>query len=505
MTGWREQNERSCHSERSEESLRISYAIINGILRFAQDDTGGSQRNEKNKQAVIDCLLIEVLCMISRTARCLSFKKAGIELKKNRMVIITENEWYMCIDMKSFFASVECAERRLDPFTTDLVVADTSRGKGTICLAVTPSLKKKGVKSRCRLYEIPENISFMQVDPRMKKYIEYSAEVYGIYLKYFSKDDIHVYSVDEAFIYVTPYLKLYGQTPEELGETVRKDILSSLGLYSSVGIGTNLYLAKIALDITAKKSPVFMGVLTEEKYKKTLWDHTPLTDFWMIGSQTEKRLRNMGISTMRELANYPDPLLKREFGIDYEIMKDHALGREPVRMEDIKSYKTKARSRGTSQVLPRDYSFSEGRIIVREMTDTLCAEILRNGLCTSNVVLCVHYSDRNIPPAKASRRFDPPVNSFRKICDAATDIYDSTVMREYQVRKIDLSFGNVEKEEFSQISFFDYEKEEKERKQNNSLEKIRRKYGINAIFKGIDLLSCATLLERNHQIGGHKE
>jgi len=236
---------------------------------------------------------------------------------------------YLCIDLKSFFASVECVERGLDPFTTRLVVADISRGNGTICLAVTPAMKALGVKNRCRLFEIPKNIDYIIAPPQMKKYINYSADVYGVYLKYISKDDIHIYSIDEVFIDITKYLSLYGVDARTLGETLRKEVYKTTGIPASCGMGTNLYLAKIALDITAKNSPDFFGILDEEKYKETLWDHRPLTDFWGIGRGLSEQFARLGIYTMRGLANYPEHILYKKFGVDAEIYIDHARGIEP--------------------------------------------------------------------------------------------------------------------------------------------------------------------------------
>ena len=247
---------------------------------------------------------------------------------------------YICIDLKSFYASVECVERGLDPMTTNLVVADPERSDKTICLAVSPSMKKLGVKNRCRVFEIPDGIDYIMAQPRMQKYIDYAAEIYGIYLKWFSKDDIHVYSIDEAFIDVTHYLHVYGCTPRELAVKIMNEISSKIGVRATCGIGTNLYLTKIALDITAKHAEDFIGELDEEKYRETLWDHRPLTDFWRIGEGTARRLEKIGVHTMGELAaaaGRDENLLYKMFGVDAELLIDHAWGREPVTMADIAS------------------------------------------------------------------------------------------------------------------------------------------------------------------------
>ena len=264
---------------------------------------------------------------------------------------------YMCIDLKTFYASVECVERGLDPFNTNLVVADQNRGKGTICLAVSPKMKMLGVKNRCRIYEIPPTIKYIIAMPRMKKYIEYSANIYEIYLKYFSKEDIHVYSIDEAFMDASKYLKLYKSTHIELAKKIIKDIFKSYGITATAGIGTNMYLAKIALDITAKHNPNNIGYLDEEKYKKELWHHKPLTDFWQIGKGIERRLNKMRIFDMYDIANADPKKIYKEFGINAEYLIDHSFGKESCTIADIKSYKPKCNSISNSQVLFEDYSF----------------------------------------------------------------------------------------------------------------------------------------------------
>ena len=274
---------------------------------------------------------------------------------------------YMCIDLKTFYASVECVERGLDPFNTNLVVADETRGKGTICLAVSPKMKMLGVKNRCRIFEIPKNIKYIIAMPRMKKYIEYSANIYGVYLKYFSKNDIHVYSIDEAFIDATNYLKLYNKSPIKLAKTIIKDIYDNYGITATAGIGTNLYLAKIALDITAKHSVNNIGYLDEEKYKKELWYHRPLNDFWQIGKGIEKRLNRLGIYDMHDIATANQRKLYKEFGINAEYIIDHAWGKESCTIADIKAYKPKTNSISNNQILFEDYSFEKTRLVLKEM------------------------------------------------------------------------------------------------------------------------------------------
>ena len=294
---------------------------------------------------------------------------------------------YLCIDLKSFYASVECVERGLDPMTTNLVVADPERSEKTICLAVSPSLKALGVHNRCRVFEIPKNIKYIMAEPRMQKYIDYAAEIYAIYLKYVSPDDIHVYSIDEVFMDVTKYLVLYQTDAKSLAKRIMDDVLCKIGVRAACGIGTNLYLAKIALDITAKHAEDFIGILDEETYRKTLWDHRPLTDFWRVGPGIAARLESKMLYTMGAVARAPEELLYRMFGIDAELLIDHAWGREPVTIADIKAYRSKTNCLTSGQVLMRDYSFEEGELIVKEMMDQLCLEMADKGVATDSITL----------------------------------------------------------------------------------------------------------------------
>ena len=259
--------------------------------------------------------------------------------QENKSLVPACPRWILAIDLKSFYASVECVERGLDPMITNLAVADPDRGKGTICLAISPAMKKAGVRNRCRVYEIPSNISYIKAPPRMQLYIDYSAAIYKIYQKYISKDDIHVYSIDECFMDVTDYLKMYGKTAKELGMMIREDVFRQTGITATCGIGTNLYLAKVAMDIIAKHNDDHIGMLDEESYRRLLWNHQPLTDFWRIGQGTANRLRKYGITTMKGIATADTALLYRIFGVDAELLIDHAWGRESTTMEDIKNYK----------------------------------------------------------------------------------------------------------------------------------------------------------------------
>ena len=299
---------------------------------------------------------------------------------------------YLCIDLKSFYASVECVERGLDPMTTNLVVADPERSSGTICLAVSPSLKALGVRNRCRLFQIPSSLGYIIAEPRMQKYIDYSARIFGIYLRYIAPEDIHVYSIDEAFLDVTGYLKLYKMTPKELAQKLMDEILRDVGVRAACGIGTNLYLAKIALDITAKHAPDFIGILDEETYRKTLWDHRPITDFWRIGPGTARGLAKYGIHTMGQIAAIDEEFFYQRFGVDAELLIDHAWGLEPTTIADIKKYKPKTNCLTSGQVLMRDYSFEEGRLIIQEMMDLMSLDLVEKHLVTSPVSIYVGYS-----------------------------------------------------------------------------------------------------------------
>ena len=299
---------------------------------------------------------------------------------------------YICIDLKSFFASVECVERGLDPMTAKLVVADPTRTEKTICLAVSPALRALGVRNRCRVFEIPPRLDYIMAQPRMALYIRYSARIYSIYLRYFSPEDIHVYSIDEVFIDVSRYLAVQRKTPRELVKTLLRDIKAETGLVATCGIGSNLYLAKIALDIISKHAPDFIGELDETSYREKLWDHRPITDFWRVSRGTSARLASLGILTMRDVANAREDVLYKTFGVDAELLIDHAYGRESVTIADIKAYKPKSESISSGQVLARDYGLDEGRIIVREMAEALAFELFARGETTDSINIILGYS-----------------------------------------------------------------------------------------------------------------
>lgn len=432
---------------------------------------------------------------------------------------------YLCVDLKSFYASVECVERGLDPLAARLVVADPSRTEKTICLAVSPAMKALGVRNRCRVFEIPQAIDYVMVPPRMALYMERSCDVYAVYLRWIAPEDIHVYSIDEAFMDITGYLGLYGCTARELGERIREDVARTTGIPATCGLGTNLYLAKVALDITAKHSGDFFGELDEQTYRATLWNHRPITDFWRVGPGISERLAAMGVHTMGQVATYPAEPLYREFGIDAEILIDHAWGVEPVAMADIKAYRPGSHSVSTAQVLGRNRDFAGARIIAREMADALALDLVEQRLVASGVSLYVGYDlsseeragirDRSDPrawyravaSAGGGERLLVPTSSREQILAAATRVFDASVDRSRPVHRLGLTATGVLPEGAPGVQgslFATPEADARERRRQEAVSAVRHKFGKNSLLKGVDLLPEATARERNLQIGGHR-
>ncbi len=416
------------------------------------------------------------------------------------------NKIYLCIDLKSFYASVECVERGWDPLTARLVVADPERSEKTICLAVSPALKQMGVPNRCRVFQIPKEIPYKMAPPRMQLYIDYAAEIYGVYLKYIVKEDIQVYSIDEAFLDVTDYLHLYQMTAVELGRKIMQDILDTTKIPAACGVGTNLYLAKVALDIMAKHETDRIAYLDEARYREKLWKHKPLTDFWRVGRGTVERLSNMGICTMEEIAHARESLLYKAFGIDAELLIDHAWGREPVTIADIKAYRPKNTSFSSGQVLPRDYEYEEGVLVVKEMADLLCLDLVDQGLVTSHISLVIGYSNQKcFEPAKGSTTLRSATNSNRRLLSYVEQLYRRIVRPGAYIRRITLTYTGVMTEDYQQFDLFSNPEEtEKDVKAQRAAISIKQRYGRNAILKGMNLEESATTIERNGQIGGHK-
>ncbi|MBO4963182.1 MAG: DNA repair protein [Clostridia bacterium] len=410
---------------------------------------------------------------------------------------------YFCIDMKSFFASVECAERSLNSLDTNLVVADPDRGGGAICLAVSPKLKSLGVKNRCRLFEIPKDIDCIIAKPRMKKYIEYTADIYEIYLKYFSKEDIHVYSIDESFIDVTDYLKLYKIRPKQLAKKLIEEIAVKKGVPSTCGIGTNMFLAKIALDITAKNSTDHISYLNEDIFKEYVWHHKPITDIWQISRGTAKRLLKYGVTDLKGVTEMKEEILYKEFGINAELLIDHAWGREPCLMEDIKAYKGKSRSISNSQILFEDYNFNNARIVFEEMVQSLCYEMLNRNVISKSAFFSVGYSKDVKSPDGGAVKLTEATNLFSVIITSMLDAFDKSVSKFYPIRKISMGFSIADSSYEGYDVFIDIDKLNKEKDTEKAVLEIKQKYGKNAMLKGISYQEGATSKLRNKLVGGH--
>lgn len=411
---------------------------------------------------------------------------------------------YLCIDLKTFFASVECVERKLDPFAVNLVVADPSRGKGALCLAVSPNMKEQGVHNRCRIFEIPDNISYITAMPRMNLYMQYSADIYGIYLKYISREDIHVYSIDEAFLDVSEYLQMYSVSAKELARMILQDIYTTTGITATVGIGTNLYLAKIALDITAKHAKDNMGILDEQLYRETLWHHKPVSDFWQVGRGISKRLEKYSVADMYDIAHMDERILYREFGVNAEYLIDHAWGREPTTIKEIKAYKSKSNSLSNSQILFEDYNYEEALLVLKEMVELNVQNLVESHRVTDHIGLYIGYSARNVKATGGSRKLSNVTNSYAYLRNAFIELYRETVNRQELVHMLSISFGNVVDEMYETYDLFtDFNALEKEKKLQLTLLNIKHKFGKNAVIKGMNLLNKATAISRNKLVGGH--
>ncbi len=497
---------------------------------------------------------------------------------------------YICIDLKSFYASVECVERGLNPLTTNLVVADSSRSQKTICLAVSPSLKSFGVSSRPRLFEVIQKVkdintarkktinnqefidesydlnelkdnsylslSYLVATPQMSHYIDISAKIYGIYLKYIGQDDIHVYSIDEVFMDVSKYLKTYKMTAHDLAKTMIKDVLNETGITATAGIGTNMFLAKVAMDIVAKKMPadqdgVRIAELDEKTYRKELWSHRPLKDFWRVGLGYASRLEKLGLYTMGDIAKcsvgpitsyYNEDLLYQEFGVNAELLIDHAWGIELTTMADIKKYRPKSTSVSSGQVLACAYDYEKGKLIVKEMVELLSLDLVDKGLLTKQLSLSIgydadsssnnqyigpmeidHYGRKTPKGSHGSINLDDYTSSTTELMKAITILYKKIVNQGLLIKRVSISMNNLisisdyhPQVKYQQCSLFDNsfnidehanerkQQREKERKIQKTIIAIKGKYGKNAIVRGMDLEDGGTTIERNKQIGGHK-
>jgi len=414
------------------------------------------------------------------------------------------NKVYLVIDLKSFYASVECVERGLDPFNTNLVVADPSRGKGGICLAITPAMKMLGIKNRCRIYEIPSNVKYITALPRMNKYIEYSANIYAIYLKYIAKEDIYPYSIDECFLDVTNYLNTYNMNGMQLAKKIMKDVFDTLGITATCGIGTNMYLAKVALDIMSKHSPTNIGWLNEERYKKELWHYKPLTDFWQIGVGIERRLNKLGLHDMYDIAHCDEKKLYKEFGINAEFLIDHSKGIEPCTIKDIKEYKPKSNSISNSQILFKDYNYNDTKLIVKEMVELLSQQLVQKNLATDCIKLYIGYSKDVRKATGGTRRLHDFTNQYTKLVFEFIKLYEQTTDKETPIRRVGISFERLQQDENEQLNLFEsIESKDKEKRLEKTIIELKAKMGKNAILKGMNLEENATTIIRNKLIGGH--
>lgn len=414
---------------------------------------------------------------------------------------------YLVIDQKSFYATVECVARGLDPMTANLVVADPERSKNTICLAVSPNMKKLGVKNRCRLGDIPSYIDHIVAPPRMQRYIDCAAGIHGIFLRYVAPEDIYTYSIDESFLDVTPYLKMYGMTAKELAKKIIQEVKDVIGTVSTCGIGTNMYLAKVALDICAKHADDFIAELDESSYRELLWDHQPLTDFWRIGAGTQKTLRNHGITTLRGITMCDENLLYRWFGVNAELLIDHAWGREPTTIADIKAYKSKSKSLSSSQVLMKDYSYSDAEIVVKEMAYQLCLDMAKQKYITDSVSLFIGYSlSDGTYGASGTVSFLAQTNVASTIVAEISKLYHRIVDPSFAIRRIGLTCNDVQKDQDElQLNMFeDVTQQIRGKALQDTMLSIRAKYGKNSILKGVNFYDAATGRERNTQIGGHR-
>lgn len=479
---------------------------------------------------------------------------------------MSNGRFYVAIDLKSFYASVECVDMDLDPLTARLVVADKSRTEKTICLAVSPALKAYGIPGRARLFEVLSIVKKAGIDdlkiakPRMSRYMEVSSYIYGIYLRYIAPEDIHVYSIDEVFMDVTDYLKTYNMTPHELTVKIIKEVMNETGITATAGIGTNLYLSKIAMDIVAKhveadKDGMRIAELDESSYRRILWDHRPLTDFWRIGRQTARKLEQNGLYTMGDIARcsignvdeyHNEELLYHLFGVNAELIIDHAWGYEPCTIEAIKSYKPENNSLGSGQVLQSPYDHEKARLIVWEMIDLLVLDLVDKGLMTDQIVLTLCYDvgnlknknkestfkgetmidryGREVPKhAHGSVNLKEYSSSASKITDAVLGLYDEIVDKSLLIRRVYVTANHVKDEhnilenkiyeqmdlftdysELSNIRAMEEEILNKEKKIQRAVLDIKKKYGKNAVIKGTNLVKGATTIARNTQIGGHK-
>ena len=416
-------------------------------------------------------------------------------------------EVYMCLDLKSFYASVECADLGVDPFTTPLVVADASRGLGAITLAISPALKALGVKNRCRLFEIPSTIEYIAVKPRMRRYMEVSASIYGVLLEYVAPEDIHVYSIDEYFIDVTPYSRLYKKSYYDLALLFKDKVLERTHIHATVGLGSNLFLAKVALDVLAKHAPQGIGVLNEELFKEKIWYHQPITDIWQIGKGIARRLHKYGVVDLHGITTVPEDRWYKEFGVNAELLIDHAWGRETCTMKEIHAYRPAKHSLSRGQILLRNYSYEECFVPLREMVESLLLELIAEEALTKYISLGVRYADRTVKGTGGSRRLSKYTCSLEILSQAVLELYKETVHRYQEIRQLSVGFDDLvnraavpwEEDLFSD----DQKEEEKSYQVERTVLEIKERFGGNSILRASSLQEEGTMQFRNTLVGGH--
>ncbi len=414
---------------------------------------------------------------------------------------------YMCLDLKSFYASVECADLGVDPFTTPLVVADASRGLGAITLAISPALKQLGIKNRCRLFEIPSTIEYMAVKPRMRRYMEVSASIYGVLLDYVAPEDIHVYSIDEYFIDVTPYSRLYKKTWRELALLFKYKVLAQTHIHATVGLGTNLFLAKVALDVLAKHAPQGIGILNEKLFKEKIWHHQPITDIWQIGRGIASRLHKYGVVNLHGITTVPEERWYKEFGINAELLIDHAWGRETCTMKEIHMYRPAKHSLSRGQILLRNYSYEECFVPLREMVESLLLELIAEKALTKYISLGVRYADKKVKGTGGSRRLSKYTCSLEVLSQAVLELYKKTTHPHQEIRQLLVGFDDLVSREAvpweEDLFSTSQDREEKVYQVERTVLSIKEKFGGNSMLRASSLQEEGTMQFRNTLVGGH--
>lgn len=444
--------------------------------------------------------------------------------------MVAKERTYVCIDLKSFYASVECVDRGLDPLTANLVVADPERTEKTICLAITPSMKALGLSSRCRVFEIPAGVNYVMAKPRMQRYMEVSADIYSIYLRYVSPEDIHAYSIDECFIDATPYLALYRMSARQFAVMLMDAVLAETGVCATAGVGPNLFLAKVALDITAKHAEDHIGYLDRAEFERSIQTHRPITDIWNIGPGIARRLAKYAVYDLRGVCEMNESTLYREFGVNAEYLIDHAHGVEPCTIADIHAYEPGGHSLGNGQVLPCDYSYDEAKDVLKEMVDQLVLDLVDKRLVAASISLYVGYAKdpgerageaagaffdgghgrrpasgrRGGAHTGGTRKQADRTNLYSKLMPRFLELFEETTHTDAPIRRINVGFGGVLPEEFATMDLFaDVEAEAEERRLQRAVLTVKDRFGKNALLRGTSLKEKATARERNEQIGGH--